>query len=228
MTDLILAPQLDGATALANFKSLQAMVKKAMVKGVDYYQVRGKDTITKSGAEKLCRWHSLSVELPENRVVAVLEAEFVAFTVVARICHIKTGAIVAEGIGHANSRERKYASQGPYEVANTLLKMAKKRAMIDATLTAVAASGMFTQDVGDDEPPGSEPVSSSSQDDNTTSRQDTPLRKLQGRYEDGRAAAAERGLSYPSRDDSWPLAELTKRVNEIGATIRAYDREHNG
>lgn len=43
------------------------------------------------------------------------------------------------------------------DVYNTVLKMAKKRAHIDATITACAASDIFTQDVGDD-PDGSEPV----------------------------------------------------------------------
>lgn len=37
----------------------------------------------------------------------------------------------------------------PADLANTILKMAKKRALIDAVLTATAASDFFTQDVED-------------------------------------------------------------------------------
>lgn len=37
----------------------------------------------------------------------------------------------------------------PADVANTILKMAKKRALIDATLTVTAASDIFTQDIED-------------------------------------------------------------------------------
>ncbi|MGH8172269.1 MAG: hypothetical protein ACREPX_03930 [Rhodanobacteraceae bacterium] len=37
----------------------------------------------------------------------------------------------------------------PADVANTILKMAKKRAQIDMTLTATAASDIFTQDIED-------------------------------------------------------------------------------
>lgn len=37
----------------------------------------------------------------------------------------------------------------PADLANTILKMAKKRALIDAVLTATAASDIFTQDVED-------------------------------------------------------------------------------
>ena len=37
----------------------------------------------------------------------------------------------------------------PYDIANTILKMAKKRAMVDGTLTVTAASDIFTQDIED-------------------------------------------------------------------------------
>lgn len=39
------------------------------------------------------------------------------------------------------------------DIYNTVLKMAKKRALIDATLTATAASDIFTQDLDDNQPP---------------------------------------------------------------------------
>lgn len=38
-----------------------------------------------------------------------------------------------------------------YDLDNTVLKISKKRAYVDATLTAHAASGLFTQDIGDDD-----------------------------------------------------------------------------
>lgn len=44
---------------------------------------------------------------------------------------------------------RKQIRTNPADVANTVLKMAKKRAQIDLTLTALAASDIFTQDVED-------------------------------------------------------------------------------
>lgn len=45
----------------------------------------------------------------------------------------------------------------PYELANTLLKMAEKRAHVDATLRATATSGLFTQDAEDLPLTGGEP-----------------------------------------------------------------------
>lgn len=48
----------------------------------------------------------------------------------------------------------------PADVANTVLKMAKKRAMIDATLTVTAASDIFVQDITDVDIPDSGEVGS--------------------------------------------------------------------
>lgn len=55
-----------------------------------------------------------------------------------------------------NRRRVKYDRQGnetkqirtnPWDVANTILKMAKKRAQVDAVITATAAGDIFTQDI---------------------------------------------------------------------------------
>jgi len=54
-------------------------------------------------------------------------------------------------------RRQKYTNYGPmnqvrtepYDYANTVLKMAKKRALVDMVLTVTAASDIFTQDIED-------------------------------------------------------------------------------
>lgn len=59
----------------------------------------------------------------------------------------------------------KVENENPADCFNTVLKIAKKRAFVDATITATAASDIFTQDIGDDEgepaeaPPTSRPAS---------------------------------------------------------------------
>lgn len=45
--------------------------------------------------------------------------------------------------------ENKQVRTNPHDVRNTILKMAKKRAMVDAVLTVTAASDIFTQDIED-------------------------------------------------------------------------------
>lgn len=45
--------------------------------------------------------------------------------------------------------KKKQVRINPADVANTILKMAKKRAQVDAVITATAASDIFTQDIED-------------------------------------------------------------------------------
>lgn len=51
--------------------------------------------------------------------------------------------------GNQGPYKRQQIRTVPADVANTVLKMAKKRAQIDLTLTALAASDCFTQDIED-------------------------------------------------------------------------------
>lgn len=48
-----------------------------------------------------------------------------------------------------DGREVQQVRTNPADVANTILKMAKKRAQVDAVITATAASDIFTQDIED-------------------------------------------------------------------------------
>ena len=66
--------------------------------------------------------------------------------------------------GSCNNFESKYRSLNPYDVKNTLEKMAEKRSLVAAVLIGTAASDIFTQDIEDlphlvsedSEPPASE------------------------------------------------------------------------
>jgi hypothetical protein len=59
------------------------------------------------------------------------------------------GVVKGEGVGICNSREGRYAKQNGYAVQNTVLKMTKKRALVDAALNVGNLSARFTQDVED-------------------------------------------------------------------------------
>src|SRR5690606_7465579 len=61
----------------------------------------------------------------------------------------KGDVLITEGLGCCNTKERKYLKQDPYTLDNTVLKMAKKRALIDATLLVASLSDIFTQDLED-------------------------------------------------------------------------------
>ncbi|HEX9996444.1 MAG TPA: hypothetical protein VGB45_04815 [Abditibacterium sp.] len=130
---------------------LKDYVREHMSEGEDYGIIPGgsKPTLFKPGAEKLNAVFGLSPLVEINNRVEDWDASFVAYEVKVTLLNKRTQGIEAEGVGSCNSRERRYKNQDAANVANTILKMAKKRALIDATLSATRASGMFTQDLED-------------------------------------------------------------------------------
>jgi len=75
------------------------------------------------------------------------------------------GTLLGQGVGSASTKEKKYRyrwegsgqnrrrveNEDIADVYNTVLKMAKKRAHVDATLTATGAADLFTQDLIDED-----------------------------------------------------------------------------
>lgn len=131
----------------------QAVVQKTLRQGHDYGVIPGagsKPTLLKPGAEKILMLLGLSSEYELIEKITDYEKGFFAFTVKCII--YRNGQKVTEGMGHANTREKRYMSgkqQDPYTLANTVLKMAKKRAQVDAVLTVASLSEVFTQDIED-------------------------------------------------------------------------------
>lgn len=179
---------------LAKVKTLQSTLKNILVDNHDYGKIPGcgdKPTLLKPGAEKILMALGItsSYELIEH--TENFEGKgFFAYTV--KCILFKNGSKITEGLGHANSKEKKWALEFVYEKdlpqgsdkellkkkkfetskgtfykyeveadanskANTILKMAKKRAQIDAVLTVASLSEIFTQDF-DDLPENQEPT----------------------------------------------------------------------
>lgn len=191
--------------------------QELMTDGVDYGMVPGtkKPSLLKPGAETLCKLYHVVPAF--DMAVNHGDGERLPDIGVRAVCYLhqgsKAGPIVGEGIGSANSFEKKYryraaqkacpscgcegtirrskfadrdsrdGSKGwychdkaggcgaqfkaddkaivgqeggqidnpdPHDVENTLLKMAAKRAQVDAVLRYTATSGLFTQDIEDD------------------------------------------------------------------------------
>lgn len=133
-------------------RMLKEFVREHMVDGEDYGVIPGtstKPTLLKAGAEKLNAIFGLAPVVEVTNRVEDWDTGFVSYEVKVTLLNKRTTIVEAEGIGLCNSRERRYKNQDAANVANTLLKMAKKRALIDATLSATRASGLFTQDLED-------------------------------------------------------------------------------
>lgn len=130
---------------------LQSFVKEMMVPNVDYGIIPrcDKPSLFKSGAEKLCDIFGFSKQLEILNRVEDWEKGLFHYEIKAILISKRTGLIEAEGIGCCNSKERKFKTQDSFSIINTLLKIAKKRALIDAVLSATRSSGIFTQDIED-------------------------------------------------------------------------------
>lgn len=141
----------DPAEVTRRTQMLRDYVRLHMVEGEDYGIVPGgtKPTLFKPGAEKLNAVFGLSPLVEVSSRVENWDDGFVSYEVKVMLFNKRSEKVDAEGIGSCNSRERRYKNQDAANIANTVLKMAKKRALVDATLSATRASGMFTQDLED-------------------------------------------------------------------------------
>lgn len=142
----------DPAEVTRRTQMLKDYVRNHMVENEDYGIIPGggtKPTLLKPGAEKLIAVFGLSPYVEVTSREENWDDGFVAYEVKVSLFNKRSERVDAEGIGSCNSRERRYKNQDAANIANTVLKIAKKRALIDATLSATRASGMFTQDIED-------------------------------------------------------------------------------
>jgi hypothetical protein len=139
------------AEAKERIKMLQSFVREMMTPGVDFGLIPNctKPTLLKPGAEKLCDIFGFSKQVVVENRVEDWSVGFVHYEVKTVLISKRTGAIEAEGVGCCNSKERKYKTQDGFSIANTILKMAKKRSLVDAVLSATRSSDLFTQDIED-------------------------------------------------------------------------------
>ena len=129
---------------------IEIIVAKHLKAGRDYDRLpnTSKPTLFKSGAEILCGVYGYRTTTSVINRVIDFEKSFVMYELQVTV-YGADDKVVAEGIGSCNSRERKYLRGDFATQLNTILKMAKKRAYVDAILTACHASKVFTQDVED-------------------------------------------------------------------------------
>jgi hypothetical protein len=151
-------------------RRIGAVMSAVMKEGEHYGRIPGcgpKPTLFKAGAEILAMTFGFAPTFRIER--ADLAGGHREYQVICTLTHIASGAVVSEGVGCSSSMESKHRwrhkgrdrveNSDPSDVFNTILKMAKKRAQVDATLTACGASDMLAQDLedlsggdGDDQP----------------------------------------------------------------------------
>lgn len=160
------------ANAMQEFKEF---IKNELIDGIDYGVIpNAKACLFKSGGEKVQMFMGLTPQykllnrsfIPnqekqdrvwneQNRKYEIKETirNYYAWEFSCELYHGEVK--VAEGVGMANTEEEKYVRQYTTKtadgMANTVMKIAKKRAFMDAILAVSGLSDMFTQDLEDSE-----------------------------------------------------------------------------
>ncbi len=158
---------------------IQEVMKSVMMDGTHYGKIPGcgdKPTLLKPGAEKLISTFNLC---PRIIVEDLSKEDMVRYRIICRLetmsgkfvgdgvgecsseeSKYKWRKIISDEeyeatpeidkrIKYNKGYSEKQVRTNPFDLANTILKMAKKRALVDATLTRTAASDIFTQDIED-------------------------------------------------------------------------------
>lgn len=124
-------PVMDIASAVARYKQMVEFVKSVMEPGTDFGVVPGTDkpTLLKPGAEKLCTFFGLSAEF--NMIASVEDwtgrdhgEPLFDYTFKCRL--LRSGNLVAEGVGSCTSWEKKYR----YRQADRICPICGKPAII--------------------------------------------------------------------------------------------------
>ena len=137
------------ARTMDKIHAFQQVIQQAVKPGHDIGIIPGTDkpTLLKPGAEKIVMMMGLSSRYEIMDKVEDYDKGFFSYNI--RCTLSRQGLDICEGVGNCNSRESKYVTADPYSIANTILKMAKKRAYVDAALSVASLSDIFTQDLED-------------------------------------------------------------------------------
>lgn len=165
------------AEIISHVALVQEVMKAVMKPDIHYGVIPGTDkpTLYKQGAEVLC----MAFRVADSYQVEDLStADTVRYRVTCLGTHQTTGTVLGAGMGEASSGEEKYkwrkawdeefdatpanmrrikhgkyktkqVRTEPADLANTILKMANKRAKIAMTINVTACGDMFGQDLED-------------------------------------------------------------------------------
>jgi hypothetical protein len=145
--DNVSIQQVEGT--MQKITQFQQVIQRTLRQNHDFGVVPGtqKPTLLKPGAEKILMMMGLRSEFEIVDSTRDFEKGFFQYQVRCKL--YRGDMLITEGLGACNTKERKYIKQDPYTLDNTVLKMAKKRALVDATLLVASLSDIFTQDLED-------------------------------------------------------------------------------
>lgn len=112
-----------------------------------------KPSLFKAGAEKVIAAYGLLQHYTIESAIEKTDSDpFFMYTVRCDLVRVGNDGheyVFTSGIGSANTKEKRNGFNGPFDSANSSLKMAQKRAMVSAAVNIGALSSMFTMDIED-------------------------------------------------------------------------------
>ena len=99
----------------------------------------------KGGAEKIVWAYGVETRYEPETKIEDKETGF--FFYLFRCEFWKNGMHITDGYGSSNTRERRNGSASGFDSANSTVKLAKKRALVDGAILIGQLSSMFTQDL---------------------------------------------------------------------------------
>lgn len=134
---------------LAKIAQFQEVIQKTLRQDHDFGIIPGtkNPTLFKPGAEKILMVMGLRSEFEIFDSTRDFDKGFFQYQVRCKL--FRGDMVVTEGLGTCNTRENKYVKHDPFTIDNTVLKMAKKRALIDAALLVGSLSDVFNQELED-------------------------------------------------------------------------------
>ncbi|WP_298578744.1 hypothetical protein [uncultured Olegusella sp.] len=144
--------------------AIQYLMKDVLQEGTHYGTIKGcgpKPTLLQAGAEKIAYMFHFVPTYTIDR--EDYDGGHRSYDVTCTLTNRDTGQVMGYGVGECSTLESKYRyrwtgynenrrkEENPdiADVWNTVKKMAKKRAFVDAVKSTTAASDIFTQDIED-------------------------------------------------------------------------------
>lgn len=168
MTNEVAITQASNAGALEvrqQVNAIQHLMREVLQDGQHYGKVPGcgpKPTLLQPGAEKIAYMFHL---VPTYDVARTdYDGGHREYEITCKLTSRDTGEVMGYGVGTCTTLESRYRYrkgrevENPADSYNTVMKMAKKRAFVDAVKSTTAASDIFTQDVEDMPAAAAQPV----------------------------------------------------------------------
>ena len=147
MTIYEAAPPAEVQASRGNYK-LHICGRELMLRrDQDFGKIPGTKTpsLYKAGAEKIVWNYGITTKYVLEQAIEQIETGFFFYRFRCELW--KGDMLITMGYGSSNSKEKKTGNASGFDVANTCLKIAKKRALVDGAILIGQLSGMFTQDI---------------------------------------------------------------------------------